>query len=295
MNENPPDVETSRPDNLVNCPGNNFGHGTLRANPVPSTQLVNRLRLALRDWVMHGTQPPPSRWPLMRGPKGERTLVDATKQAMGFPDGIPEIKYSIFAAENFIFPVFDYDWGPDYDHSEASGVPTNAPPPIRRVIKMMVPRVNGDGNELGGVPTVHNDAPLGTYLGWNITAGPGDAQYEGRPFHAGQVCNYVGGMVPFAKTKAQRMANKDPRLSLEERYGTHAGYVAAAKKAADNASCKGYLLTGSEAASDGSLPKCPGTVPTGFANDWKVLVDAAIASNVCNQPGDNGKCNPAAP
>jgi hypothetical protein len=42
---------------------------------------------------------------------------------------------------------------------------------------------------------------------------------------------------------------------------------------------------------------CPAvkTAPTGFPNDWKLLVDQAIASNVCNQPGDNGKCNPAAP
>ena len=59
--------------------------------------------------------------------------------------------------------MFDYDWGDDYDHSEANGVPTNAPPPIRHVIKMLVPRVDADGNELGGVPTVQNDAPLGTY------------------------------------------------------------------------------------------------------------------------------------
>src|SRR5437870_10436247 len=44
----------------------------------------------------------------------------------------------------------------------------------------MVPRVDADGNELGGVPTVLRDAPLGTYLGWNITAGPGEAQYDGR-------------------------------------------------------------------------------------------------------------------
>ena len=161
---------------------------------------------------------------------------------MGFPSGVPGIPDSIFLPENFIFPVFDYDWGPDYDHSEANGVPTNAPPPIRHVIKMMVPRVDADGNELGGVPTVLRDAPLGTYLGWNITAGPGDVDYDGRPFHAGQVCNYVGGMVPFAKTKAERLAAGDPRLSLEERYGTHDGYVAAVTAAANNAVCKGYLL-----------------------------------------------------
>jgi Alpha/beta hydrolase domain len=161
--------------------------------------------------------------------------------------------------------VFDYDWGPDYDHSEANGVPTNAPPPIRHVIPMLVPRVDADGNELGGVPTVLNDAPLGTYLGWNITAGPADgAKYDGRPFHAEQLCNYIGGMVPFAKTRAARLAAGDPRLSLEERYGTHAGYVAAVKPAADNAACKGYLLAGSEPALDGEGGPRPPFFRTGF-------------------------------
>jgi hypothetical protein len=321
------------PDNPVNCPGNNWGRGTLRANPVPATQLVNVVRAALRDWVMHGTPPPASQWPTLArledvvdegrgrhdddddddGDRGRRKhghdkhkhwkplLVKPTKEAMGFPSGVPGIPDSIFLAENFIFPVLDYDWGRDYDHSEANGVPTNAPPPIRHVIKMLVPRVDQDGNELGGVPTVLNDAPLGTYLGWNITAAPGHAKYDGRPFHAGQVCNYVGGMVPFAKTRAERLAAGDPRLSLEERYGTHDGYVAAVKKAAENAACKGYLLVGPEAASDGTLPpqksrKCAvRSAPAGFPNDWKVLVDAAIASNVCNQAADGGKCNPTAP
>ena len=112
-------------------------------------------------------------------------------------------------------------------------------------------------------------------------------------FHAGQVCNYVGGMVPFAKTKAQRLVAKDPRLSLEERYGTHEGYVAAVRAAADKAACAGYLLAGPAAAAMGA--KCTVEIPTGFPDDWAALVNAAIASNVCNQPGDGGKCNPAAP
>jgi len=42
----------------ASCPGNNWGVGTLRANPVPATALVNRMRVALREWVMHGTPPP---------------------------------------------------------------------------------------------------------------------------------------------------------------------------------------------------------------------------------------------
>jgi hypothetical protein len=83
---------------------------------------------------------------------------------------------------------------------------------------------------------VLHDAPLGTYLGWNITAG-GE-----RPFHQGKLCSYAGGMIPFAKTRAERLANNDPRLSLEERYGDHAGYVAAVKKAAAHAVATGFLL-----------------------------------------------------
>jgi len=274
------------PDVGAGCPGNNWGTGTLRANPVPATQLVNRLRVALREWVMHGTDPPASRWPLMLGAKNERNLVEPTKAAMGFPSGVPGIPDSIFLPENFVNPVLDYDWGPDFDEFDATGDPTNVPPPIKSVIKMLVPRVDADGNELGGVPTVLRDAPLGTYLGWNITASG---------FHAGQTCNYVGGMVPFFKTKAERLVNivKDPRLSLEERYGTHDGYVAAVKAAADNAACQGYLLAGPDAAAMGA--KCTGPIPAGFPDDWATLVNQAMASNVCNQPGDGGKCNPLAP
>ena len=101
---------------------------------------------------------------------------------------------------------------------------------------MYAPRVDADGNELGGVPVVLLEAPLGTYLGWNITAG------GARPFHQGQICNYVGGMLPFARTAAERRASGDPRPSLEERYGSHEGYVAAVRKAADKAQTQGFLL-----------------------------------------------------
>jgi alpha/beta hydrolase family protein len=271
----------------ASCPGNNYGVGNFRANPVPATQLVNRMRVALRDWVMKGTLPPASVWPRMRGPKNDRTLVEPTKAAMGFPSGVPGVPDSIFAPENFVNPILDYDWGPDFDEFNATGTPTNEPPPIKSVIKMLVPKVDSDGNELGGVPTVLRDAPLGTYLGWNITAGPNDPNYDGRPFHAGQTCNYVGGMVPLAKTKAQKLAG-DLRPSLEERYGTHANYVAAVRAAADNAACQGYLLAGPDAKAMGA--KCTTSIPAGFPDDWAVLVNQAMNSNVCNQPGDNGKC-----
>ena len=264
------------------CPGNTYGTGILPVNPVPHTQTVNALRVHFRNWVMDGTPPPPSVWPRLKpgerdgdgdddedddddghGHKGDRDgkgdrheghhkrqpdLVEANKAAMGFPSipaaAVPAPGWRPTAPEaGFINPVLDYDWGPDFDPSDASGVPTNVPPPVKRVIKMLVPRVDADGNEMGGVPVVLRDAPLGTYLGWNITDGR-DLRPAGqfRPFHKDQNCDYVGGMIPFAKTKAERLASGDPRLSLEERYKDHAGYVAAVQAAADKAVEQGFLL-----------------------------------------------------
>jgi hypothetical protein len=218
------------PTTGATCPGNNYGTGLLPANPVPHTETVNALRVHFRNWVMKGVQPPPSRWPKL----SDGTLVPANKQAMGFPT-LPQLRPTV-PEPDFIMPVIDYDWGAEFNPVDGSGVAGNAPPPIRQVLKMYAPKVDKDGNELGTVPVVLLDAPLGTYLGWNITAA-GD-----RPFHAGQICNYVGGMVPFARTEQERRANNDPRLSLQERYGSHDGYVAAVRKAASRAQSEGFLL-----------------------------------------------------
>jgi hypothetical protein len=265
------------PAALTNCPGNNWGRQNFPTSPVPSTQLVNRMKVAMRDWLLNGINPPPSKWPQMHGPKGERTLVDPTMAAMGFPHGVPGIPDSLFLPENFIFPVFDYDWGPQFDEFNATGTPTNEPPPIKSVIHMLVPAVDSDGNELGGVPTVLRDAPLGTYLGWNITAGPSDPAYDNRPFHAGQVCNYIGGWVPFAVEVADKKPG-DTRPSLRERYHNHAGYVAAVVKAANNAACQGYLNAGPAAAAMGAT--CTNSFPSSFPDDWVQVVTQAQGSNV---------------
>jgi len=61
-------------------------------------------------------------------------------------------------------------------------------------------------------------------------------------FHKGKLCNYAGGMIPFAATRAERMASGDSRLSLEERYKTHDGYVAAVRAAAAKAVAQSFLL-----------------------------------------------------
>jgi hypothetical protein len=212
------------------CPGNNYGTGVLPANPLPHTETVNALRVHFRNWVMKDVAPPPSRWPRL----ADGTLAAAHKDAIGFPT-LPPLRPTV-PEPDFIMPVLDYDWGSGFQAADGSGVAAKAPPPIRQVLPMFAPKVDADGNELGGVPVVLLGAPLGTYLGWNITAG------GARPFHQGQICNYAGGMVPFARTAAERQASGDPRPSLEERYRSHDGYVDAVRKSAERAQEAGFLL-----------------------------------------------------
>ena len=109
-----------------------------------------------------------------------------------------------------------------------------------------------------GVPLPHGNLPP--------QAVPPHCQTAG--FHQGEVCNYIGGMIPFATTKALRAAG-DPRPSLEERYGTHAGYVLAVTNAANKAVAEGYLLP----------------------DDAAVLIQQAGASNVlCSTRSATGVC-----
>ncbi len=230
----------------VECPGNNWGAGVLAANPVSHNEAWRAITVHFRDWVMKGITPPESRYPTIKAGQ----LVAPNKAAMGFPT-LPGLRASAPEAD-LIIPVLDYDWGPQFDPNDASGIPTRAPPGIRQVLRTLVPRVDADGNEVGGIPVVLLEAPLGTYLGWNITAG------GAKPFHAGQICFYAGGMVPFARTKAGREASQDPRPSLEERYGNHAGYVEAVRKAVQKVQAAGFLLE----------------------RDGAALIKAAEASNV---------------
>jgi hypothetical protein len=185
---------------------------------------MRALTVALIDWVTKGTEPPPSQYP--RLDRGQ--LAPANKAALGFPNipGAP-------SPDGLVNPVFDFDLGPDFNYQDESGLITKQPPAIKKILPTLVPKVDRDGNDLGGVPSVLRQVPLGTYLGWNVVSAG---------FDKGKVCTLNGGYVPFAKTKAERMAAGDPRPSLEERYVTHQAYVDAVKAAADKAVAERFLL-----------------------------------------------------
>ncbi|HEY2016879.1 MAG TPA: alpha/beta hydrolase domain-containing protein [Bryobacteraceae bacterium] len=196
----------------------------LPANPNPETETMRALTVALIDWVTKGTEPPPSQYPRL----DQRQLAAATRAGIGFPKipGAP-------SPDGLVNPVYDYDFGPDFNYKDLSGLITKQPPAVKGIIPTLVPKVDADGNDVGGVPSVLRQVPLGTYLGWNVIAGG---------FDKGRICTLNGGFVAFARTKAERVASGDPRLSLEERYGTHKAYVEAVKTAAEKAVAERFLL-----------------------------------------------------
>src|SRR5262249_32153471 len=101
---------------------------------------------------------------------------------------------------------------------------TAQPPTEGAAYPVFVGRVDADGNDISGLRLPDIEAPVATYLGWNFR------RADNAP---GELCGTTGSYIPFAKTKDERLAAKDPRLSLEERYPTQAVYVDAVSKSAN--------------------------------------------------------------
>ena len=91
----------------------------------------------------------------------------------------------------------------------AAGREHHAADARRRPIRCSCRKTDADGRDLAGLRLPSLEAPVATHMGWNLRkAGFGE----------GELCDNTGSMIPFAKTREERMKSGDPRLSLEERY-----------------------------------------------------------------------------
>ncbi|RXH58930.1 alpha/beta hydrolase domain-containing protein [Granulicella sibirica] len=195
------------PHPLANC--------TLPANPNPETPTRRALILALRQWVVDDTAPPDNIYPTLQA----KTLAPAAQVLSTFPriPGAP-LPHDVFN------PNLIYALGPEFRANDLSGIAPAQPLTILGATPAVLPTLDPDGNEIGGIHSPLQDAPLGTYTGWNPVNGG---------FRKGQFCSLTGGYIPFPATAAERSATHDPRPSLEERYPTHAAYVTRVRTAAE--------------------------------------------------------------
>lgn len=180
----------------------------LPGNPNPMLPEYRMSHRFLIDWVKGVTEPPASAGPTL----ANGDLVAPSAAALGWPNipGAP-------SPDGKFNALPQHDFGKAMRANDLSGVMTRQPPRAGRDIPQLVPRLDADGNELAGIRSVQLMVPLGTYLGWNVQA---------KGFLKGEACGFFGGFIPFARTKAEREAAGDPRLSLEERYKDQAGFVA---------------------------------------------------------------------
>jgi len=178
-------------------------------NPHSPTPAQRALLIALDEWVSEGKAPPASRAPRLK----DETLVMPDKVAF------PAIPGLVVARRVSEFGVLK-DWiRPEMD--------------MTKPYRPLVPQVDADGNETSGILLPDIAVPLGTHTGWNL--------YR-KPYPEAELCDRFGTYVAFTATRAEREEKKDPRPSLEERYGDHAGYARRVEEAVKGLVAERLLL-----------------------------------------------------
>ena len=189
---------------------------------VMSNGPLMRAALMLMDrWAREGEPPPPSIVPL----RADGALA-APEQALAAFPAIPGARTPDWPSR---LPLYDY--GPDFDR----GLVTQHPPsPLPgKEYTVQLPMVDADGNDLGGLRSPEVEVPVGTHTGWNLRRSG---------FAEGDLASLSGSFMAFARTRAERESNGDPRPSIEERYGSHEEYVSRIAEAARRLQDSGFLL-----------------------------------------------------
>jgi alpha/beta hydrolase family protein len=189
-------------------------------NPLNSAPVQRALFLALDDWS-NGVAPPDSRVPRL----ADGMLAPPLPQsAVGFPT-IPGVTYTGLKTTRYLldYGATFYETGIATINPPLFSAPYQDNPANGPIYPSYVPKTDGDGNDIAGVRLPDVTVPLATYTGWALRAG----------VWANDGCEAEGQYIPFAKTKAERLASGDPRPSIEERYPSFGQYHSAVMRAID--------------------------------------------------------------
>ena len=196
--------------------------GTQALNYIDYRPLMRAALHRLDRWVTHSEVPPPNRYPN----HGDDTLVEASKLAHCF-QSLPGVE---FPKHHKVMRRLDFGPNP--------AVPTVIPPRVGEPYPSLVSAVDADGNETGGVRLPTIAVPLATYTGWNVRHP--DIGGAGQVLSPGGTL--AGAAIPFALTRAERLASGDPRASIEERYGSRDEYLARVRECSEALVESGYAL-----------------------------------------------------
>ncbi len=183
--------------------------------------LLRNALLNLDAWASQGTEPPPSAHSTLR----DGTLVEASKVFETFA----RISDRFAPAPDHVGAVYEMDLGPQVD--EGIGA---YPARLGRRYPRLVPAVDADGNEIGGVRLPDISVPVATHTGWN----PRHPE-TGSPDN---IIQMMGTTRWFSATPQERLATDDPRPSLAERYASRDDYLTKVRAAAELLVRQRYLL-----------------------------------------------------
>ena len=182
---------------------------------------MRALLVALDEWADRGVEPPRSTYPDTR----RGTLATVEEVGRTFPS-IPGVTFP-----TVVNGLSTLDFGPTF--GPQGGRQTRLPPARGETYQVLIPTTDRDGHDVAGIRSVDIAVPVGTNTGWNL--------YPSGP-RGKDLCGLTGSFFPFAKTRDERLASGDPRRSLEERYGDHAGFVEAVARAARSSVAQRTLL-----------------------------------------------------
>jgi len=178
-------------------------------SPLPVKYFWRSMIANMDAWLRGRAPPPASRY--ARIDDGTLVAVDA----YAFP-GIPNLTVPRDPTR-----AWHLDFGPGW----RQGVPSVQPPIVGQPFPVLVPQVDQDGNELGGIRLPEFSAPLATYTPWNLRDPSTGAPEQRVPFE--------GSFLPFPKEAATRLQAGDPRPSIADRYGAKEDYLARYTRALD--------------------------------------------------------------
>jgi hypothetical protein len=113
----------------ANCPGNNWNAGPPRLQGQSRLRDRDHQRPASGDAQLDHERHAASAQQAIR--RWRAATSSTRRRRRWIPERRSGVPASIFLPENFVNPVFDYDWGPNFNEFDATGNPTNAPPPSR--------------------------------------------------------------------------------------------------------------------------------------------------------------------